>query len=219
MSSSQIQSKDNYKKMYEKISEKINTIRYWAPHYHVQSSLVPQNRQEAYQMSDRIIRDLHKRFKDVDTAGEIPYFSLEYIPDADIFLMEESDKEVPSMKIHYCLIEGGKKHPEQSKVIKDLVFIGNNDDERINLVSLPDIPSMACRLIQKGARSPIWFLCAEEIGERLYVKTDTEKVIGYVCPMLERFRTSEITPLDRFYIWISKQKKYEFRIQRAYYES
>lgn len=219
MSNRQIRNKDNYKKLYEKISEKINTIRYWAPHYLVYSSLVPQNRQEAYDASDRIIRELHKTFKDVDTAGEIPYFSLEHIPESDLFVMEESDKEVPNMKIYYRLIEDGRRHEEQSKVIKELVFIGNNDDERINLVSLPEIPSMACRLIQKGARSPIWFLCAEEIGERLYVKTNTEKVIGYISPMLERFRTSEITPLDRFYIWINKRKQYEFRIQRAYYES
>ena len=97
--------KDNYKKLYEKIFEEINTIRYWAPHYLIQSSLVPQNKQEAYDTSDRIIQELHKKFKGVDTAGEIPYFSLEYIEDSDIFIMEESDKEVPNMKIYYCLIK------------------------------------------------------------------------------------------------------------------
>lgn len=201
-------------KLTKRIYEEINTIRYWAPHYLVQSALVPQDKQEALNVSDRIIQELYKKFKDVDTADEVPYFSLEYVADPDIFIMEESDKKIPNIKIYYRLIEEGKNHPENNKVIKDLVLIGNNDGERINLISLPELPSRACRLIQKGTRSPTWFLCAEEIGERLYIQRKT----GYSCPMLDIFRTSEITPLDRFYIWINKRKKYEFRFKRAHHE-
>ena len=80
----------------------------------VQSSLVPKEKEDSYLMSDRIIQYLYIKFSNISTAGNIPYFTLEYT-EQEAFLMEETDKNVPSMKLSYCLVENDIKKDKKER--------------------------------------------------------------------------------------------------------